>query len=73
MPVVVEMDSLFYQVRLRQLLTDVGAQVYLLTVARVQHQRAAAALGNASCLPSAGRQLTALLDQVMPAADCAGG
>jgi geranylgeranyl pyrophosphate synthase len=61
------------KVRLRQLLTDVGAQVYLLTVARVQHQQAAAALGNARCLPSAGRQLTALLDQVMPAVNCVGG
>jgi len=61
------------EVRLQQLLTDLGAPVYLLTVARVQHQRAAAALGNASCLPSAGRRLTALLDQVMPYVNCAGG
>jgi hypothetical protein len=48
----------------RQLLTDLGAQGYLLVVAQVQHQRAIAALREADCLSP---RLTAVLDQVLPA------
>jgi len=52
----------------RQLLTDLGAQGYLLVVAQVQHQQAIAALRDANCLSP---RLTAVLDQVLPALSCA--
>lgn len=51
----------------RQVLIDLGAQTYLLTVARVQHQQAVAALLSASGVPAQVQQLTVLLDQVLPA------
>ncbi len=50
----------------RQLLIDLGAQTYLLAVARVQYQQAVAALQSVSGLPAQVQQLTALLDQVLP-------
>ena len=51
----------------RQLLTDLGAQAYLLVVGRVQHQQAVEALRSANRTSPAGQQLFALLDQVLPA------
>ena len=51
----------------RQLLTDLGAQAYLLVVGRVQHQQAMKALRSANRVSPAGQQLFALLDQVLPA------
>ncbi len=52
----------------RQLLTDWGAQGYLLVVAQMQRQQAIAALRDANCLSP---RLTAMLDQVLPALSCA--
>ena len=51
----------------RQVLIDLGAQTYLLAVARVQYQQAAAALQNAGGIGAPVHQLSALLDQVLPA------
>ena len=51
----------------RRLLTDLGAQAYLLVVGRVQHQRAVEALRSANPVSPAGQRLVALLDQVLPA------
>ncbi len=51
----------------RQMLIDLGAQTYLLAVARVQYQQAAAALQNAGGIGASVPQLSTLLDQVLPA------
>lgn len=50
----------------RQILIDLGAQAYLLAVAQVQYQQAAAALQNASGIGASVHQLSTLLDQVLP-------
>ena len=55
------------EMQARQLLTDLGAQAYLLVVGRVQHRQAVEALRSANCTSPAGQQLFALLDQVLPA------
>jgi geranylgeranyl pyrophosphate synthase len=51
----------------REWLTDLGAQAYLLVVARAQYRQALAALQRAGLSLPAGRQLIALLDGVLPA------
>lgn len=56
----------------RQLLTDLGAQSYLLVVGRVQYQQAVAALRNAHCISQANH-LIGLLDRVLPAPSCVEG
>ncbi len=48
----------------RQWLVDLGAQGYLLVVARIQHQQAMTVLQNANCYSP---QLAALLDDLLPA------
>jgi geranylgeranyl pyrophosphate synthase len=55
------------EAKARQRLIDLGAQSYLLVVARVRQQQALAALQRAEPAPPADRQLVALLDRVMPA------
>jgi geranylgeranyl diphosphate synthase type I len=54
----------------REWLTDLGAQAYLLVVARAQYRQALAALQRAGPGLPAGRQLIALLDGVLPALRC---
>lgn len=61
------------KVQARQLLTDLGAQAYLLVVGRVQHQQAMEALRSANPVSPAGQRLVALLDRVMPALSSAEG
>ncbi|RLC88114.1 MAG: hypothetical protein DRI37_05575 [Chloroflexi bacterium] len=61
------------EVQARQLLTDLGAQAYLLVVGRVQYRQALEALRSANCMLPAGQQLAVLLDQVLPALSCTGG
>jgi geranylgeranyl diphosphate synthase type I len=61
------------EVQARQLLTDLGAQAYLLVVGRVQHQQAMAALRSANCVSPADQQLAALLNRVLPALSYAEG
>jgi hypothetical protein len=55
------------EVQARQLLIDLGAQGYILVVAKLQHQLATTALQRAGCPPPADRPLVALLDETMPA------
>jgi geranylgeranyl pyrophosphate synthase len=51
----------------REWLTDLGAQAYLLVVARTQYRPALAALQRTGLSLPASRQLIALLDGVLPA------
>jgi hypothetical protein len=54
-------------VRARQLLTDLGAQAYLLVVGRVHHRQTVEALRGADSASPAGQRLVALPDRILPA------
>lgn len=53
--------------------TDLGAQTFVLAVARAQHQHGIEALNAASARPAPARRLIALLDGIMPALGAVAG
>lgn len=53
--------------KIRQILIEIGAQSYVLVVARTHYLQALAALQQADPAPEPGRALHALLDQILPA------
>lgn len=55
------------EVAARQMLIDLGAQAYLLAVARVQYQQAVASVQRADGIVASHQKLIALADHVLPA------